>query len=86
MTIDSKFELLGLDIQELTGIAAENGQPPYRARQLSEAIYRQRVAELEADLDLPAEFRGQLAETGFQIGLPSIQKTFVNPAMAQSAI
>ena len=76
MTIDLKFELLGLNLQELTGIAAENGQLAYRGRQLSEAIYRQRKAEFQAISTLPAEFRGQLAEQGYRIGMPSIQKRF----------
>ncbi len=75
MTIDSKFELLGLNFQELTEIVAKSGQPPYRGRQLGEAIYRQREAELQAISTLPAEFRAQLAQ-GYRIGLPSINKRF----------
>jgi 23S rRNA (adenine2503-C2)-methyltransferase len=76
MTTDSKFELLGLNLQELTAIAAESGQPPYRGRQLCEAIYRQRKAELQSISTLPARFRGQLAEQDYGIGLPSISKRF----------
>ena len=76
MTIDSKFELLGLNLQELTAVATENGQPEYRGRQLAEAIYRNRRAELHAVSTLPTEFRKHLVDVGFCIGASSIQKRF----------
>ena len=41
MSKTSKFELLGLSLQELTSLAESQGQPLYRGTQLFEAIYRQ---------------------------------------------
>ena len=39
--------LLGLDYQELRSIAQKYGQPEYRARQLFDALYPQRLAALD---------------------------------------
>lgn len=70
-------ELLGLDLQQLTAIAVEAGQPPYRGRQLFEALYRQWVENLDSITALPQRWRKQLAER-YVVGLPSIQKKFVS--------
>jgi 23S rRNA (adenine2503-C2)-methyltransferase len=70
-------ELLGLDFHELTALMGEAGQPQYRARQLFEALYRQRVSSLETISTLPREFRAQLAER-FAIGMPVIERKFVS--------
>ncbi len=72
-----KKELLGLSIQELSPIIDGIREPSYRAQQLAEAIYRQRVESLDQITTLPAGLREQLA-TSFQIGLPSIQKRFIS--------
>ncbi len=76
MSVATQFELLGLSLQELTTIAVEKGQPRYRGQQLSDAIYRQRKAELQDISTLSADFRRQLAEAGYRIGLPEIHKRF----------
>jgi len=55
----------------------ELGEPGYRSRQLLEAIYRQRVETPEQISTLPTPLRGKLAEMGFVIGLPQIEKQFV---------
>jgi len=68
--------LLGLDFQELSRIAQEHGQPEYRARQLFEAIYPQRIAELEAISTLPKQFRADLKDKGLEIVHPRIEKKF----------
>jgi len=39
--------LLGLQLPELADLVEEFGQPSYRARQLFEALYRQRVESAE---------------------------------------
>ncbi len=62
--------LLGLQIPELTALVEEFGQPSYRARQLFEALYRQRVETAEQISTLPQDFRRSLAEKGFSVGLP----------------
>ena len=68
--------LLGLDLQELTALVENAGQPGYRARQLFEAIYAQRADSPEHISTLPQEFRRSLQEQGFSVGLPSIEKKF----------
>ena len=69
-------ELLGLTLQELTGIVQEFGQSSYRARQLFEALYRQRVRRLEEVTTLPQELRRQLSQQGYEVGEPRIERSF----------
>jgi len=78
MTAPQKSELLGLDIQELTVLVQDAGEPAYRARQLFEAIYRQRVRSLEEISTLPLEFRRALAERAVAVGQPRIEKQYVS--------
>jgi 23S rRNA (adenine2503-C2)-methyltransferase len=72
-----QIELLGLDLQELTAIAVETGQPAYRGRQLFEALYRQRVEALDQITTLPNSFRAQLSKN-YAAGIPQAQKRFVS--------
>ena len=69
-------ELLGLDFQELSRLTQEHGQPEYRARQLFEAIYPQRLQSLDAVLTLPLQFRARLREQGMEIGQPRVERKF----------
>ncbi len=71
-----QLELLGLDLAELTGLVEQAGEPAYRARQLFDALYRQRVAGLEEILTLPAAFRSSMAQQPCSVGLPRIEKKF----------
>jgi len=71
-------ELLGLELQELTLLAEEAGQPSFRGRQLFEAIYGQRVESAEQVSTLPTEFRRTLVQNGFVVGLPGVEKKFVS--------
>ena len=68
--------LLGLDFKELTQLVLAHGQPEYRARQLFEAIYQQRINSLDAISTLPKPFRAALKDQGFEIGQPRIEKRF----------
>lgn len=70
--------LLGLDFQELTGLVQKFGQPDYRARQLFEAIYPQRLGTLDAILTLPKNFRSALKDQGVEIRPPAIEKSFAS--------
>jgi len=70
------IELLGLTLRELSEIAEEFGQPAYRGRQLFEGVYRQRVCGLEEITTLPQELRQRLAEDGYGVGQPRIEKRF----------
>jgi 23S rRNA (adenine2503-C2)-methyltransferase len=78
MTDKKQSTLLGLGLHELTSLVEESGQPQYRAQQLFEAIYRQRVESAEQISTLSQEFRLALVQRGFSVGLPAIDKKFVS--------
>ncbi len=63
--------LFGQTYPQLTEHLARLGEKPYRARQLWEALYRQRVSSLEDITTFSAELRAKLAENDV-IGLPRI--------------
>src|SRR5450432_101123 len=69
-------DLLGLDYKELSGIAQKHGQPEYRARQLFDALYPQRIAALDSVSTLPTQFRAALKNEGLEIRHPRIEKSF----------
>src|SRR5271169_5054164 len=73
-----KTVLLGLTLQELTGLAERLGQPAYRGRQLYEALYSQRIESAGQISTLPQEFRSRLTDDGFSVGLPKIEKEFAS--------
>ena len=72
----SQSGLLGLDFEELSKLAHKHGQPDYRARQLFEAIYPQRLSSLDSISTLPKQFRSALKDEGAEIGQPRIEKSF----------
>jgi 23S rRNA (adenine2503-C2)-methyltransferase len=78
MAAARQSELLGLDIQELTVLVQDAGEPDYRARQLFEAIYRQRVSSVEEISALPLGFRRALLERAVVVGQPRIEKQYVS--------
>src|ERR1700680_4368187 len=73
-----QIPMLGLDRTELASLVDSLGEPAYRAKQLGEAVYRQRVESVEGISTLSRELRGKLAEKGISIGLPRIEKKFVS--------
>ncbi|HKW75343.1 MAG TPA: 23S rRNA (adenine(2503)-C(2))-methyltransferase RlmN [Terriglobales bacterium] len=72
----SPSTLLGLDFQELSKLAEDHRQPEYRARQLFQAIYPQRISSIDSISTLPKQFRASLREQGLEIGEPGIEKKF----------
>jgi len=70
--------LLGLSLEELTTLVVDSGQPDYRAKQLFDAIYRLRVAEISQISPLPREFRTRLHELGWKIGQPAVAQKFLS--------
>ena len=48
--------LFGLAMPELAELAERLGEKPYRAKQIFEALYKQRVASLEEVTTLPVAF------------------------------
>ncbi|MHB1022871.1 MAG: 23S rRNA (adenine(2503)-C(2))-methyltransferase RlmN [Acidobacteriaceae bacterium] len=68
--------LFGLSQESLAQIVENMGQPDYRASQLWDALYRQRVETLDEITTLPKSFRDELQHAGYEIGLPHIEQTF----------
>jgi len=67
--------LFGMLPGELTELVAELGEKGYRATQIAEAIYRQRVTNVGAMTALSATFRQELGLRGFGVGMPEIVQT-----------
>jgi 23S rRNA (adenine2503-C2)-methyltransferase len=74
----SQMALLGFDQSELTALVDSLGEPGYRAKQLVEAVYRQRVDSLDEISTLSQQLRARLAQKGVSIGLPRIEQRFVS--------
>jgi 23S rRNA (adenine2503-C2)-methyltransferase len=74
----SQLALLGFDQSELTALVDSLGEPGYRAKQLVEAVYRQRVDSLDEISTLSQQLRARLAQKGVSIGLPRIEQRFVS--------
>jgi 23S rRNA (adenine2503-C2)-methyltransferase len=67
-----------MSLAELTELVAGLGQKPYRARQIWDALYKQRVASLEAMTTLPTVLREELGAAGWRVGLPVMAQTAVS--------
>ena len=67
--------LFGEGLPELTVLMAGLGQSKYRAVQLAEALYKQRVNSLDEITTLPEDLRKRLASEGYAVGLPEIAQT-----------
>ncbi|HXB99814.1 MAG TPA: 23S rRNA (adenine(2503)-C(2))-methyltransferase RlmN [Terriglobales bacterium] len=76
MLSQTSNSLLGLNLQELTNLALGSGQPAYRGQQLFDAIYRQKIDQLDQVSTLPLEYRVWLTEQGWRVGLPKIDRKF----------
>src|ERR1700687_1405390 len=74
----SQISLLGLDRSELASLVDGWSEPHYRAKQLLEAVYRQRGASIEHISTLPQQLRQKLTEQSVSVGLPRIEKRFVS--------
>jgi 23S rRNA (adenine2503-C2)-methyltransferase len=78
MTDRLQVELLGMDRVELESLVESVGERGYRAKQLLEAVYRQRVQSIEEISTLSQELRARLAEKGVSVGWPRIEQRFVS--------
>jgi len=78
MAACSQTELLGLDLQELTALVQNTSERDYRAGQLFEAIYRQRVRSVEEISTLSLQFRRALVQSVVTVGQPRLEKQFVS--------
>ena len=75
---ESKRTLFGLSAAELAECMTNLGEPGWRGSQLAEALYRQRVTEIEAISTLPRVLRARLKEKGWQVGRPRLEQVFVS--------
>jgi 23S rRNA (adenine2503-C2)-methyltransferase len=78
MKTHPQLELLGLNNQELTLLVESLGEPAFRARQLFDALYRQRHISLDDISSLSKSLRSRLAAQGYRPGLPAIEQRFVS--------
>ncbi len=78
MKPDSSKTLLGLDLKELSQLVEQAGEPTYRARQLFQALYGERVEAVDDLTTLPTTFREALTAEGRVVGLPKIENKFVS--------
>ncbi len=67
-----------MDREELTALVSEAAEPGYRAKQIMQAVYRERVETLAEISTLPLEFREQLAQNGVNVGAARIESKFVS--------
>jgi len=67
--------LFGLLPAELKALMESHGQKGYRAAQIVEALYRQRVSSLDEITVLPSALRDELTVAGYSLGLPEIVQT-----------
>jgi 23S rRNA (adenine2503-C2)-methyltransferase len=72
---DEERSLFGGSLQDLTGLMESFGQPAYRARQLYDALYIQRIPLLDQITTLPAALRQTLQAAGYIVGLPELIQT-----------
>ena len=66
--------LVGMDVSEI-GEVLGPGQPAFRARQLFDAVYRQKAASFSGITTLPVAFRDELAKR-MSFGLPEVAARF----------
>jgi 23S rRNA (adenine2503-C2)-methyltransferase len=66
--------LIGLEMPEIQQILG-TGQPPFRARQVYQALYSWKVNDIQAISNLPRDLRDRLSAE-FTIGLPAEQSHF----------
>jgi len=73
-----QIAMLGQDRSEIAALVDSLGEPGYRASQILDAVYRQRVDSIDAISTLPLQTRKQLTEKGISVGLPAVEKQFLS--------
>ena len=67
--------LFGMSVAQLAELVTGLGLPAYRATQLGDGLYRQRVEEVAQITALPLAVRERLAAEGYRVGLPELAQT-----------
>lgn len=68
--------LFGLNRRALAEHMLEMGEPAWRGKQLADALYRQRVAEIQEISTLSKAFRQRLQSEGWEVVRPQIAQVF----------
>ena len=68
--------LLGMDLAELGALVEELNEPGYRAQQIFESLYRQRVQSPDQISTLPLRTREALLARRFSVGIPDIASKY----------
>src|ERR1700694_311756 len=71
-------EILGLNQQEIEELLKDWGEPRYRAKQLYDAVYRNRIASLDQLTVFPKPLREQLTNQGVTITGARVEKKFTS--------
>ncbi|HSS99158.1 MAG TPA: 23S rRNA (adenine(2503)-C(2))-methyltransferase RlmN, partial [Terriglobales bacterium] len=77
MPQDIEKSLLGLNLHELSELMGERGEPSYRANQIFQSLYKQRVDNLDAISTLPQVLRADLMRQ-YSIGQPKVEQKFLS--------
>ena len=67
-----------MELAELVALMETLGEKPYRARQVFEALYKQRVHSVEDMTTLAQALRSRLMSEGFHVALPEMVQTAVS--------
>ena len=67
----------GMNAVALTEWMVTLGQPRWRGRQVADAIYNQRIVDVEGITTLPKDLRQQIANQGWSVGRPEIDRKSV---------
>ena len=75
---EASAPLFGLDSVELTARMKRLGEAGFRGKQLAEALYRQRISNLNEITTLPKKLRERLLAEGWQVGRSRIAQVFAS--------
>jgi 23S rRNA (adenine2503-C2)-methyltransferase len=67
-----------MDRSQLSALGEGLGEPAYRAQQLLDAVYRQRVQSIDEISTLSQQLRAKLAQQGVTVGMPRTEQKFVS--------
>jgi len=70
--------LFGMDLVELVSLMEGMGEKSYRAKQVFEALYKQRVVSVEDMTTLASSLRARLVDEGWRVGMPEMVQTAVS--------
>src|SRR5579859_2226694 len=73
-TENMRQAIVGMELADIRA-ALGTDQPPFRARQLYDAVYRQRVSDLAGISNLPKALRARLSDD-LPLGLPEVERRY----------